>query len=870
MCDIKSLSVNNNVNDAKKSNYKEKKIIEKFIDFKDNNNINQRNKKLSLSLQSCNSITPKNINKNLNIKKNGENNFDSLKTSQSSNNIWNTPKTHYQKNIYLRKSATPLISGEFCKNYKIENLNTNNGSVDLILNSTKIIEGNKYLNKSCSMKNNVQLNNLKFLELSTLRKTNNKEDRYKLDSFEKNNLNKSILSFKKNSLMFGKEKEQKTFIHRKFLQSNMVTNNLKKNIVKLNLKNHIRSNSNLIPSFKDKIACTNNINLPNAFLNNTISRNDNIGSSIFKVLYQQNEESKIKKEKEIIGENYINNPKIIKISYDEKISIDTKFPLYLGIDLGDNDCKISLVNGTNNAIKLISFKKDLYSIPTMIYLNKINEEIIIGSEADNLGIKESGQIIYNLLKYIGINYDEIIGKKELLPFKIYKSDDNKRPYVKIDFNGQKDKIFYFEDILSSFLQKLFEKLFNKIILLNGADSKIDIFLEICLPNYLSYLQKKIIEKIFYNQIFPKNIKYNGYSANLMKINLENSSSISYLLDIIKQENDLKEKNILIISTDKCSVNLSIVYKNKIIYEVKAIESSAFGEEDLIDNYLCYCIRNLEKQEKIDFLKSPSFIYQLKRNISLAKNNFDIIPQAQINLDLNNSSESIEKNLDIILKRDDYEISCDEFFKKISSLTKNIIQRSKVSIINFNEIILIGKTAKSIKIKEMLLDIFKENKKVRDILKSNSNNKEIDTEYLSTIGCSIQSLNNNNLLKHKYFFVDICSSSFGVESLDGIMEIIIEKGKILPIKNKKLIKINNSNENIYINIFEGEDRYVKNNKFIVSANLDKFNLRKNSGKQFIEVYIQLEMDNSNNLKCFIHEPNSKNRYECLININVVKN
>ena len=33
---------------------------------------------------------------------------------------------------------------------------------------------------------------------------------------------------------------------------------------------------------------------------------------------------------------------------------------------------------------------------------------------------------------------------------------------------------------------------------------------------------------------------------------------------------------------------------------------------------------------------------------------------------------------------------------------------------------------------------------------------------------------------------------------------------------------------------------------------------------------LEIDYSNNLKCFIYEPNSKNIFECLININVVKN
>ena len=805
---IKSLSLNNYINDDNKSNYKENRIIEKYIDFKDNNNLNERNKNLSVTLQSFCNITPKNSNNKLNYKKNIENNFESLKTSQSSNNIWKTPKSHYQKNIYLRKSVTPIISTSFCRNFKIENLTNKNDSVNLVLDSTKVIEGNKYLNKSCSMKNGIQLNqSLKFLELSNLRKTSKNMDKNKFNSSEKINLNKRIFNSNNNRLLYGKEKEQKTFVHKKFQRSNIATSNLKKNIEKLNTKNHIRANSNLISNFSDKILDIDNINTNNSYLNNrskiflnNITKNDRIKSSIFKLLNQQKEESKIKKENEINCDKLINNPKITKANYGEKIPIDNNFPLYLGIDLGDNDCKICVLNGIDNEIKLISFKKDLYSIPTMIYFDKIKEEIKIGYKAENLGIKEPSQIIYNLLKYIGINYDEIIGKKELLPFKIYKSVNNKRPYVKMDFNGQQNKFFYFEDILSLFLQKLFEKLFKKLIIKNKTcNSTVDIFLGISLPNYLSYLQKKIIEKIFYNQIFPENAKYNDYNINLKKINLEISSKISYLCDMIKIENDSTEKNALIIYTDKSSVNLSIVNKNKLIYEVKAIESAAFGEEDLEDNYLCYCIRALEKTEKIDFLKYQSFLYQLKRNISLSKKNFDNISQKHINLELKNSYDfTIDKNIDIVLKRDDYEKSCDEFFKKISSLIMNIILKSKISIADFDIVVLIGQTTKSLKVKRILSDIFTENKKIIEALNSNSYNKEIDNEYLPVIGCLIQSMNNNNVLKNKYFFIDICSSSFGVETTDGMMEIILEKGKNLPLKNKKLIKINNNKENICIN------------------------------------------------------------------------
>ena len=228
-----------------------------------------------------------------------------------------------------------------------------------------------------------------------------------------------------------------------------------------------------------------------------------------------------------------------------------------------------------------------------------------------------------------------------------------------------------------------------------------------------------------------------------------------------------------------------------------------------------------------------------------------------------------KNIDIILTKDDYERSCDEFFKKIIMFIKNIIDKSLLSIQNIDDIILIGQISKSIKIKTLLINIFRENEKIIDKLVSYPVNKELDIEYSIVIGCALQAMNNNLLNKH-YSFIDICPSSFGVESINGIMEIIIQKGNKLPCKNKKLVKLNNKNDNICINIYEGENKCIKNNKYIISANIDKSNFSKNILKDFIEVFIQLEIDNNNNLKCFVFEPNTKNIFECLININVVKN
>lgn len=330
-----------------------------------------------------------------------------------------------------------------------------------------------------------------------------------------------------------------------------------------------------------------------------------------------------------------------------------------------------------------------------------------------------------------------------------------------------------------------------------------------------------------------------------------------------------DKNILNIYIDGCSINLSIVSQKGFLFEVKNIESAAFGEEDLIDNYICYSLRNLDENSKNKFLQSPLFLLKIRKSISSAINNFGIIPQTQIEFCL---PQEKENNISIILKKIEYEECCDELFKKIISLIKNVLIKSRLSEMDIDDIILIGRAAKSSKIKSLILDFFKNNNKINKVVllsDSNSSSKDInDDDYLIPIGCGLQAMNNNKMISC-YMFMDICSYSFGIETLDGMMNVAIQKGMKLPCKSKNLIKISNKSDKIYINIFEGDDKYAKNNKFITCAVIEKSNF-KETDKDYIQVLVILEIDLDYNLKYYIFDPNSNNRFECLININVVKN
>ena len=88
------------------------------------------------------------------------------------------------------------------------------------------------------------------------------------------------------------------------------------------------------------------------------------------------------------------------------------------------------------------------SISTLISFKDKNDNIIIGNNAEELKINNPVYTIFNFIKFIGINSNEIEGKKELWAYKIYNNIKTGRPYIKGYFNGYKNKIYNFEDLLS--------------------------------------------------------------------------------------------------------------------------------------------------------------------------------------------------------------------------------------------------------------------------------------------------------------------------------------------------------------------------------------------------------------------------------------
>ena len=850
----------------------------------DNNNNNDKKDKFK---QILNNIYISDINEN--------------KTKNGNNQI------KYNKNIVYSKKNLNYNSSKNI-NFMNNTLQINKTlSLDNDINKKKIfLRSNSFKNRKINGfdKNKLNLNNIE--------ETNSRTISSVILSTEstKKNINKSCKDIQiskfttdnksTKTIYINRRNYRKKYIHKKFLPVNNTLNIL--NEQSINEQNlNINNDKNVIQNDADnenkgilfnkifddtqkKEESNNNTNNKTINYNKRsfIIQSKKQGINISKKNYQRvSKKTPIKMNKINSIKNNMQNKElninIKKSDKNEKYYINSQKEIHIGLELNNTECKIALINLNNNNelnsnkkidIDLISFNENKISVPSMISFDQNNNCIKIGDQAYSIFEDNPSQTIFNIVKLIGANYDDINEKKKYWPFKLYKSEQKNKLYLKIDFNGEKEKIFFIEDLLIIFLKKLFKLFFNKIIINeNNINSNREILMNlvVTVPNYFNYTQRKIIENIFKTNIFPNHKGINSvsnYNLIMKKFKIENSSSIAALC----YNNNLNQnpKNLLIINFDGCSINLSIVSiiegRNK-IYEVKNISGKKYGIEDFIDKFMYDCLSELEFNSKQDCINSPYALAKLRKSCKDAIASFKENSSTEINI--SKLYGTIE--LKLIMDKNNFKNSCKEIYDEIIESIKNIILESNLNENDIDDIVLIGEKYSIFELNQIIEEVFKDNLKIKYNL--GNNNYE---NYLVS-GAALQAYNISNTLP-KFNFIDVAPNSFGVETINEQVDIIIEKGSRIPATVQKYVKIKNdcNENNIYINIYEGENAMVKDNNLITSCFISKDNFINEKKIDIYDILILFELDIYLNLNVFIIDQNTnKKKFECIIDSNYLK-
>ena len=472
-----------------------------------------------------------------------------------------------------------------------------------------------------------------------------------------------------------------------------------------------------------------------------------------------------------------------------------------GIDLGTSNSVIGVF--INGKITIVPNSIGDSLTPSVVEIlekgEAIGEETIMHKENVENTITEIKRII-------GKKYSEIEDLTHI-NFNIVSNNDNIQ--IKVNRKG-KEELFTPEEIMSLIFKKLIK---NASDFVKSTITKA----VITVPANYSYNQRSAIVKAanLAGIEVLRTINEPTAAALAYGLGTKENNSDSLAVSIIKKDN-VKNRKVLVFDLGGGTFDVTILVMQNNIFNVEATKGDTHLGGNDFDNILVdYCIKDFCQKMNVnenDIKQDPNSIRRLKAQCEKAKKKLS-----------NNDSSSIRvynfynnMDLSISISRERFNQECEDLYKRIELILDEAIKDSKFNIDEIDDIILIGGSSRIPKVKKLLEEKFGKNK-----IKDNINQDEA-----VAIGATWQAhklIQGGGTMKD-INILDITPFSLGVGSISKIkeerkyghiMSTLIEKNSKIPIRSKtQIYKTISDNQTFFkIQIFSGEEKFVKNNKLL---------------------------------------------------------
>lgn len=480
--------------------------------------------------------------------------------------------------------------------------------------------------------------------------------------------------------------------------------------------------------------------------------------------------------------------------------------LVLGIDLGTTNSVASIWNGNSHTIIK---NKNLDYFPSIINFTE-NGKIICENSIESS--------IRNIKRFIGCNYDNIQILKMLSDINYdFEFKDSKILF----YNKYEDKSYNIEELNSLILKRIVTVAKKQL----NSDIK-DVVITI--PSH-------------FNQIQRDSVLISAKLANLNCIRIINEPTAASLSYGLKYHNDV---NLLVFDLGGGTLDITYLNVDDGIFEIlKTTGDNLLGGEDFTKLIIQDVINNFKIDNK--HFKLDDNVIKKKWNLLREKcedfkcNKIDNIYIENFYDDDNNN---IQLTLNYKRSRNSIKYLFDDKLKKIEDILDIFFTDENVSKDDINYIILVGGSSKLIEIRSLLEFYFKG----KELMCT------LNPDLVVSIGAAIQGYlisNPNEEFSKNIALVDILPLSIGIESDSGNMTKIVSKGSKLPITKTKYFTNDEDNQNeVDINIYQGEREFVKDNILIGNFKLQNLKLKRKN-KNIIIVEINVDRNSMINITAF---------------------
>src|SRR3954469_5643667 len=452
-------------------------------------------------------------------------------------------------------------------------------------------------------------------------------------------------------------------------------------------------------------------------------------------------------------------------------------PKIIGIDLGTTNSVVAVMEGDQPKV-LVNRQGSRLTPSVVAFTDK--GEILVGQPAKHQQVTNPKNTVFSIKRFMGRRHREVESEEKMVPYEITGGADD---FVKVRVRGKE----YTPEQVSAFILQDLKKTAEDYLGEKVTDAVITV------PAYFNDAQRQATKNA-------------GEIAGLKVLRVlpePTAAALAYGLDKKKNE------KILVFDLGGGTFDVSVLDVGEGVFEVLSINGNThLGGDDFDEELINYVAEEFRKQEGIDLRKDAMALQRLKEACEKAKIELSNAMETTINLPFITADQSGPKHLQMTLTRTKFEQLITPLVEKTRQPVLDALKDAKLAAKQIDEVVLVGGSTRVPMVARL----------VKELFGGKEPNRTVNPDEVVAIGAAIQGGIATGDVKD-ILVLDATPLSLGVETLGGVMTVLIPRNTTIPTSKKETFSTASDNQNaVTINVLQGEREFARDNRLLGTFNL----------------------------------------------------